>query len=270
VVLGVLISVLGTMACVTHLLIWAFFALGTLCITTWLSYFVDSKSLCIYFIVSVLGGLLFLLSRIDCLFSHIILQCALSLKLGLAPFHFWVYGLLRFLPLATLCIFLGPAKSGVLFIMVSSHSISFTFASCSLLVGISWLWLTYSASLILYASGSCQIFIFILLGPTFFVVYYMLYVISLLAVLSIRLGYTRPLLAFICLAGLPPLTMFSAKLLALRILSFVGGVLVLVISVLSFHPYLSFALRMRSQHPSSLSLMFFLCLTPLFVVFTVL
>merc|ERR1712212_116292 len=63
---------------------------------------------------------------------------------------------------------LGPAKFGLLYILVSSHSTSVSFASCSLLLGLSWLWQASSASLILYSSGSCQLIIFILLGPSFF------------------------------------------------------------------------------------------------------
>jgi len=270
VVLGILISVVGTLFSVSPFLIWSFMALGTLSVTAWLSSRVVPSSLCVFFLVSVLGGMLFLCSIFPCWASPVIYQCALTLKLGLAPFHFWVFNLLRFLSLPSLCFFLGPAKFGLLYILVSSHSSSVSFASCSLLLGLSWLWQAQSASLILYSSGSCQLIIFILLGPSFFVVYFFLYSLSLFSILCISYGFLSPLLAFLCLAGLPPLTMFSAKLLALNALPFAGGVLLIFISVLSFYPYISYSLGMRSRSVSSPLVITLFILLPLCVVYIVL
>jgi len=270
VVLGILISVLGTLFSISPFLVWSFLALGTLSVTAWLSAHVDPSSLCVFFIVSVLGGLLFLCSILPSCASPLVLQFAVTLKLGLAPFHFWVINLLRFLSLPSLCLFLGPAKFGLLYILVSSHSTSVSFASCSLLLGLSWLWQASSASLILYSSGSCQLIIFILLGPSFFIIYFSLYSLSLFAILCISYGFLSPFLAFLCLAGLPPLTMFSAKLLALNILPFAGGVLLIFISVLSFYPYLSFSLGLRSRTVSSSLVVSLLILLPLCVVYIVL
>lgn len=242
-------------------------ALGTLTITAWLSSYADSCCLCVYFLVSVLGGILFLLSALETFFSSFLLQCAITLKLGLAPFHFWVFNLLRFLPLPSLCIFLGPAKAGLLWVLVSSHSISLPFASLSLLLGIIWLWLSFSFSLILYSSRSCQFLIFFLLGPSYVIVFYLLYCLALLAVLCISFEIISPFLAFLCLAGLPPLTMFSAKLLALSILSFASGLLLVLISVLSFLPYLTFSLSLRSISASRPLLVCLLIVLPLIVVY---
>merc|ERR1712212_667391 len=100
--------------------------------------------------------------------------------------------------------------------------------------------------------------------------YFSLYSLSLFAILCISHGFLSPFLAFLCLAGLPPLTMFSAKLLALNILPFAGGVLLIFISVLSFFPYLSFSLGLRSRTVSSSLVVSLLILLPLCVVYIVL
>jgi len=268
VVLGILISVIGILFSVTHFLVWCFMALGTLSILVWLSCFVDSSSLCVYFLSSVLGGLLFLLSSIECWASHILLQCAVTLKLGLAPFHFWVFNLLRYLPPPTLCLFLGPAKVGLLRLLVSFKSISLSLAAFSLVLGLTWLWLSNSLCLILYSSGSCQFIIYILLGTQHFSIYFLIYSLSLFAVQSIHFAYISPVLAFLCLAGLPPLTMFSAKLLALTFLPLASGILLLLISIFSFLPYLAFSLSMRSSHSSSPLLVTLLIVLPFCVVYT--
>lgn len=88
--------------------------LGTLSICGWLKTKVTSDALVLYFVISVISSLLFLLRSGEHPLSPIFLHFALLLKLGMAPFHFWVYKVIVHLPLPTLCIFLGPLKLGIL------------------------------------------------------------------------------------------------------------------------------------------------------------
>merc|ERR1712212_628272 len=107
-VLGLFMFVFGISLCCTTLSTWFFIVIGSLSICAWLKGKVPSDALVLYFTVSVLGGLLYLLSATNQLLSSIFLQVALLLKLGLAPFQFWVYKVLSHLPLVSLCLFLGP------------------------------------------------------------------------------------------------------------------------------------------------------------------
>jgi len=68
---------------------------------------------------------------------------------------------------------------------------------------------------LLFASGACQLLLLGLLGPSFFPSYFSIYLVALLGVAIISFSVITPFLAFSGLAGIPPLTMFWAKLLAI-------------------------------------------------------
>ena len=112
--LGILTSVLGTCLSSSQLLVWSFLVIGSLSVCGWLKASISSDALVLYFVVSVLGGLLFLVRSSETVFSSLILQLALLLKLGIAPFQFWVFKVLSQLSLGQLCFFLGPSKLGFL------------------------------------------------------------------------------------------------------------------------------------------------------------
>ena len=86
--LGILTSVLGTCLSSSQLLVWSFLVIGSLSVCGWLKAFLSSDALVLYFVVSVLGGLLFLISCGEFEVSSLVLQLALLLKLGIAPFQF--------------------------------------------------------------------------------------------------------------------------------------------------------------------------------------
>ena len=86
--LGILLSVLGTCLCTSHLIIWSFLVLRTLSACGWLKTSLPRDALVLYFVVSVLGGLLFLVSSCEFQFSSVLLQLALLLKIGFFPFQF--------------------------------------------------------------------------------------------------------------------------------------------------------------------------------------
>jgi len=172
-------------------------------------------------VVSVLGSLLFLVSCFESFFSGILLQLSLLLKLGMAPFQFWVYKVLQSISIAELCFFLGPNKVGLLWLLVSLPFPSLLLASASLFLGLSLLILSSSLNLVLFASGATQLLILVLLGPASFCLYYFVYLLALLGITCIRLQVVSPTFAFLGLGALPPLTMFWAKVYALLSLSLV-------------------------------------------------
>lgn len=85
---GILISVIGTALSTSHLIIWSFLVLSTLSTCGWLKSRIPRDALVLYFVVSVLGGLLFLVSSCEFFLSCLLLQLALLLKLGFFPFQF--------------------------------------------------------------------------------------------------------------------------------------------------------------------------------------
>jgi len=139
--LGILISILGIVMVVSPLISWCFLVLSTLSTCGFLKPKIPSSSLALFFVISVLSSLLFLVSSGSASFSGLLLQLSLLLKIGLAPFQFWVSSVLRPLDLVSLFLFLGPIKTGFLFLFLSSSSSSFLLALPSLLLGISFLWL---------------------------------------------------------------------------------------------------------------------------------
>jgi len=207
-VLAVLLSVLGTCVCGSVFSIWLFLVIGTLSLTAWLKTQAQYQAVVLFFIVSVLGGLLFLLSRLESPLRGTVIFISLFLKLGLFPFHFWVATVLRDLSLLFLCFFLGPAKFGLLFLLVFCQDPSFCLPFFSLLFGLQVANVSLSLPLLLYASGSCQLIWFILLGPSFFCSFYCTYLLSLMAVASLCFRLLGPIVAFLNLGGLPPLTFF--------------------------------------------------------------
>jgi len=182
--------------------------IGTLSISSWLKAHCQFRSLVLYFIASVLGGLLFLLSSLVSSLSGFLLSLSLFLKLGLFPFHFWVITVLRDLSLVYLCFFLGPAKFGLIFLLVNSHFPSINPAFIALVFGLHVAYVSQSLSLLLYASGSCLLLWCVLLGPSCFCSFFISYLFSLLAVSMLHFRYLRPIVAFLNLGGLPPLTFF--------------------------------------------------------------
>lgn len=182
--------------------------IGSLSVCGWLKPKVCSDALVTYFVISVLGSLLFLVCCSGSFVSFFTLQLALTLKLGMAPFHFWVYKVISSLRVADLCFFLGPSKVGLLWLLVSIHSPSLLLVSASLFLGLSLLLLSSSLSMVLFASGATQLFILVLLGPSSFPLYYSIYLTALLGITWFSFNLISPFFAFLGLGALPPLTMF--------------------------------------------------------------
>lgn len=264
--LGILISVLGTCLATSQLIVWSFLVIGSLSVCGWLKTTLSSDALVLYFVVSVLGGLLFLISCIENGLSSLVLQLSILLKLGLAPFQFWVYKVLSQLDLGQLCFFLGPLKVGLLWLLVNLSSPSLVLASGSLFLGLSLLWLSYKLQLVLYASGACQLLILLLMGSPTFCLYITIYLLALFGVSCISSSLVSSLIAFLCLGAVPPLTMFWAKVIAIFLLPFFSSALVLLISLLSLWPYLRTAIFLNSPAQTSFTILASLIILPCFLV----
>jgi len=249
--LGILVAVFGTTLLKSHLLVWSFLVVGSLSVCGWLKPLVPSDALVLYFIVSALGSLLFLLSCSELIFSDILLQLALLLKLGLAPFQFWVYKVLFPLNIPSLCFFLGPLKFGLLWLLVNISQPTVLLYFASFILGIILLWLSSTITIVLYASGSCQLLFLVLLGPYVFVYYESTYLLALLGVSWFSSKLLSSFFAFLSLGALPPLTMFWAKVLALSSLPTIYAGLLLLSSLLRLWPYMRCSMVLNAQCSTS-------------------
>jgi len=266
VLLGILVAIIGASLLSSHLLIWSFLVIGSLSVCGWLKTKVPSDALVLYFVVSALGRLLFLLSCSEFFLSNILLQLALLLKLGLAPFQFWVFKVLFPLNITSLCFFLGPLKVGLLWLLVNISHPSLILASASIFLGIILLWLSSRIHLVLYASGSCQVLILVFLGPHVFPLYYSVYLLALLGVSWFRSKIISSFFAFLSLGALPPLTMFWAKVLALLSLPTIYACIVILTSLLSLWPYIRCSVELATQTNTSFLHCSVLILYPCYIV----
>jgi len=270
VLLGILVALIGTTLLKSHLMIWSFLVIGSLSVSGWLKSKVPSDALVLYFVVSALGSLLFLLSCSEFALSNILLQLALLLKLGLAPFQFWAFKVLCHLEITSLCFFLGPLKFGLLWLIVRIDHPSLILASASLFLGIILLWLSGRIQLVLFASGSCQLLFLTFLGPTFFPFYFSIYLLALLGISWFSSKIVSSFFAFLSLGALPPLTMFWAKVLAVMSLPTTYAGLVLITSLLSLWPYVRCSVELNSKASTSLFPSSFLVLVPCYIVISIL
>jgi len=245
--------------------LWSIIILSTLCLTSFLAPTLVRSSLPIFFTVSEVGSLLFFYASYCAGPSSLLLSLSLLLKLGFAPFQFWVFRVLPFLSLPSLFFLLAPSKVGFLYLYVSSHTSFFLLSFVSLLVGLNIILLANGLHIILYASGSVQLLFLDLLGPSFFLPYYSAYFIALLGIVSLFYSRLSPLVAMLCLGGLPPLPLFWGKLLALSVLSLPFASLMLLSSSIALFSYVSWALTRSSSSSSSISHLTALSITSLFL-----
>jgi len=244
--------------------------MGSLSVCGWLKAKVPSDALVLYFVVSALGRLLFLVRCSEFSLSTTLLQLSLLLKLGLAPFQFWVFKVLFPLNIPSLCFFLGPLKVGLLWLLVNINHPSLILASASLCLGIILLWLSSQIQLVLYASGASQLFILVVLGPSFFPIYFLVYLLALLGIYWFRSNIISSFFAFLSLGALPPLTMFWAKVIALFLLPTLYAGIVLLTSLLSLWPYIRCSLGLNDSTSTSFLHCSLLVLFPCYLVISML
>jgi len=239
--------------------------LSTLCLTSFLAPIIVRSSLPLFFTVSEVGSLLFLYASYCAGPSSLLLSLSLLLKLGFAPFQFWVFRVLPHLSLPSLFFLLAPSKVGFLYLYVS-HKTSYLLLSLFRLVtGLSILFLASGLNIILYASGSVQLIFLDLLGPSFFLAYYSAYFVALLGLVSLFYSRLSPLVAMLSLGGLPPLALFWGKLLALTVLPLPFASLLLLSSCLALFSYVTWALGSSFSSYSSLPHLASLSVSSLFL-----
>ena len=262
VLLGVGLSVLGPLVCSSVIFTWGFLVLGTLSTTLWLKYKLPSSCLVLYFIISVLGSLLFCISS-GVLHSSRLCSClGLLLLLGYRPFQFWVFSVLVHLDLFSLFLFLGPIKFGYLFLLLSRLSEFWWLAALPFSFGVIIMYSTSSFGLILYSSGSIHIVLLFFIDSSFFVLFYSIYLCSLFSATASSLLLLSGFCGMLFLIGIPPLGMFWAKLAALLVFPFTGTLLLFLVSLLTLVPYTYTALSFRTAVHSSMSVLSLLVILP--------
>merc|ERR1712168_569065 len=114
VVLGIFFSVMGITVSSQTIFLWMCLVIGSISTTGWLSISLSATPLSIYFVSSVLGGLLFVLSSFAPTIPPLFTFTSLLLLLGFFPFQFWSFSVLSHLSMFRFCVFLGPIKFGYL------------------------------------------------------------------------------------------------------------------------------------------------------------
>ena len=235
--LGLLISTLGLLSCSSPFFLWAFLVLGTLSTVGYFKPFLPALSLVLLFICSVVGGLLFLVGSLHPTSYSLFSNIGLLLKLGLAPFHFWMLKVVVLVTEFSSFILLGLLKVGPLFLLIDSPSFTLVWGVLSFVVGLPVLFSCTSVNLVLLGSGLLQFWVLSALQATTFSFYLFAYLIRLLLCCCAQTFSLSYLLAFLSLAGLPPFLFFVAKLSVLVSGPILVGILVLLISALRLFPY---------------------------------
>jgi len=237
VLLGIFFSVICLTVSSHTIFLWMCLVLGSISTTGWLSYSLPSHPLSIYFASSVTGGLLFVFSTYSSSLPPLFLFTSLLLLIGFFPFQFWSFLVLPHLPLYLVCVFLGPIKFGYLWLLLESPTYFFWLGMLSLCTGLLIIYTALSSWALLWASSSVLLFQLLLLDSRLGLIYYVVYSITLLSISYFVLFSYSLTLPFICVAGIPPLGIFWAKLLSLVRLPLLHCLVLLFISSLVLFPY---------------------------------
>lgn len=266
-VTGIWLSSLGLVSFSSSVLSWFWIILSTLSFVGWLKGQINSSALSLFFVASLISSLLFLLGTLSGPFSHILIQLSILLKLGYAPFQFWVFKILPLLRFNHLVLFLGPFKFGFLVLFSQLNSTFTPFVLPSLILGIFLLCVSSSLKIVLYASGSRMFFFLTLLGGPCSLIFILTYNLSLLLVLCWHFGMSSLFFALLSLVGLPPLGMFWAKAIMLAVIPFIFALLLLLVSSLTFWSYCRCGTLSRDVCHTSFSIARFTILLPCTMVF---
>lgn len=164
----------------------------------------------------------------------------LLLKLGLAPFHFWMLKVVVFVTEFSSFILLGLMKVGPLFLLIDGPSFTLLWGLLSFVAGLPVLYSCTSVNLVLLGSGILQFCVLSVLQASTLNFYLSSYLFSLLLCCCAHTLHFSYLLAFLSLAGLPPFLFFVAKLSVLVTSPFLVCILVLLVSALRLFPYALF------------------------------
>jgi len=240
--------------------------LGSVSTTGWLSISLPARPLSIYFVSSVLGGLLFVFSSVSSSIPPFFTFTSLLLLLGFFPFQFWSFSILSHLTLFRVCLFLGPIKFGYLWLLLESHTYFFWLGLLRLCTGLLIIYTAIATWALLWASSSTLLFQLLLLDTSLGLIYYVVYSLSLLSISYYQLNSYPLTLPFIGVAGIPPLGMFWAKLVSLLRLPFLHCLALLLSSAFVLYPYFLARISFRLiGFPSLTSSFFFFFLLPFWI-----
>jgi len=248
------------LCCSSSLSLWSFLVLGTLSAICYFKTYLPPTALILFFISSVIGGLLFLAGTLSLDSTVRVLVIGLLLKLGFAPFHFWTIKVTVFLRGFPLFFFLSVLKIGPLFLLVHSCGSILFWSAFSFIVGLLLIWTGSSSSFVLLGSGLAQFTVLCSLPTLLFWPYLLSYFLRLLLCCSSSALSVSALVAYLSLSGIPPFPFFISKLLALVFCSFPAGIVILLVSSVSFLPYLWLGLISNAHTTSSFSFVAFLVL----------
>jgi len=256
---GLLLSQSGLLFCTSPFSVWAFLVLSTLCSVCYFKSYLSSAPLVVFFISSVIGGLLFLAGLLLLSSSCWVSNIGLLLKLGLSPFHFWAIRVVSFLFGWALFVFLGLLKLGPMFLLLNSSSNLFFWGLISLAFGFFVTWTSNSACYLLLGSGALLFCVLVTLSSSTLCRFFCAYILSLLLCCDHDVFSISSLMAWVSMAGLPPFPFFLSKVLALMLCPFFSGLLVLLVGGVTLFPYVFFGLCTSSRFPSSLFTLSCLC-----------
>jgi len=257
VLLGIIISLLGLVSCTTSLSLWSFLVLSSISSVSYFKQYLSSPCLVLYFICTVVGGLLYLGGALSFYYTSWLINLGLLLKLGLAPFHYWLVKVASSLSKLPLFTMLGFLKVGPLFLLVSGSGTLFFWGVLSLIFGIILIFRATSVSYVLVGSGLLLFWVLSNLSPWFFVPYIVAYNISLLLCCCGICLSISTLLAFLSLAGLPPFPLFWVKLLVLASVPVTTSFSLIFASAIALWPYTQLGLVLPSGPTTSVSLLLF-------------
>merc|ERR1712212_331927 len=240
-----------------------FLVVGTLSTSAWLKPKLDSTILGSYFIVSVVGSLLFLFSSLVSSSHGALFGLSLFLLIGMPPFQFWLVRVLPSLDLPSSIFFLGPAKTGYVFLLLCHPSSFFLLGLFSFLFGTYLLWTAVSLPLVIFGSQCCNLTFLLFLSSSFAASFWLIYCFSLFALVFVSFGLLSPFMGISCLVGIPPLGIFWAKALSFSTLPLLTSAFLIAPSALTIFPYSHVGLTTVHKHSSSFLVLAAYVLLPL-------
>jgi len=260
---GVFLSVAGTILCIHPFAVWCFLVVGTVTTTAWLKLKLPSIQLASYFVISVVGSLLFLFSSLVSSSHGALFGLSLFLLIGVPPFQFWVIRILPCLDLPSAIIFLGPLKTGYIFLLLYHSSSFFLLGALSFVFGIYLLWSSVCLPLVIFGSQCCNLTFLLFLSSSLATVFWLIYCFSLFALVFVSFSLLSPFMGLAILVGIPPLGIFWAKALSFSSLPLLTSIFLILPSALTLYPYLFLGSTILRKSSSSFIILALYAISPL-------
>ena len=234
--------------------LWVWFELNAFFFATHLAVTGVSSSAVGYFVAQSIGSVL-VLSALFFGYSPALLVCALLLKIGLPPAHFWVLNLLKFIDWRALSVLLTLQKVAPLLLVVFVRGARLGLVlvlSASMVCGLAFGFAASSAFVLLLFSSFVHS-LFVLVALAFSLRLFMVYVLAYFPPLVLCLAFLNNALFYSCVAaalfgflvlavvrltGFPPFSVFFGKWGVVMLAHgspFMVGILLLSLGALFFY-----------------------------------